>query len=152
MSDAGQPIVEEVGFVSQRVQTFTPEFAEGSPPEYRQRVEGGERLSLNIRFDEGSVALDSKAQADLKRLAAFMRQPTRQNRTLVLVGFADAEEGSPLLAEALSNDRGNQVADRMQQIGLRPREVRGMGGRLLLSGEDSPRGRARNRRVEVWLR
>jgi flagellar motor protein MotB len=40
----------------------------------------------------------------------------------------------------------------MEALGLRPRTVRGLGGQLLLSSDDSLRGRARNRRVEVWLR
>jgi Ca-activated chloride channel family protein len=68
------------------------------------------------------------------------------------LGFADAGEVTPLQAEARSNDRAAQVADRLEGLGLRPRSVRGMGGRLLLSADDSLRGRARNRRVEVWVR
>jgi phosphate transport system substrate-binding protein len=115
-------------------------------------VQGARRLSLNLRFDEGSIGPDSKALADLERLAEFMRQPSQQGRELLLIGFADAGEVTPLQAEALSNDRADQVADRMEALGLRPRTVRGLGGQLLLSSDDSLRGRARNRRVEVWLR
>jgi phosphate transport system substrate-binding protein len=152
LSDAGQRIVEGTGFVSQRVQAFAPELAADAPASYRQLVQGARRLSLNLRFDEGSIAPDSKALADLERLAEFMRQPAQQGRFLLLVGFADAGEVTPLQAEVLSNDRADQVADRMEALGLRPRSVRGLGGQLLLSADDSPRGRARNRRVEVWLR
>lgn len=152
LSDAGQRIVESTGFVSQRVQAFEPELPADAPGEYRELVQGARRLSLNLRFDEGSIGPDSKALADLERLAEFMRQPAQQGRFLLLVGFADAGEVTPLQAEALSNDRADQVADRMEGLGLRPRSVRGMGGRLLLSADDSPRGRARNRRVEVWVR
>lgn len=152
LSDAGQRIVEETGFVSQRVQAFVPELPTHAPAEYLSLVQGARRLSLNLRFDEGSVQPDSKALADLDRLAEFMRQPAQQGRFLLLVGFVDARETSPLQAEMLSNDRADQVADRMEALGLRPRTVRGLGGRLLLSTDDSPRGRARNRRVEVWLR
>jgi phosphate transport system substrate-binding protein len=152
LSDAGQRIVESAGFVSQRVQAFEPELPADAPTEYRELVQGARRLSLNLRFDEGSIGPDSKALADLERLAEFMRQPSQQGRELLLIGFADAGEVTPLQAEALSNDRADQVADRMETLGLRPRTVRGLGGRLLLSADDSPRGRARNRRVEVWLR
>lgn len=152
LSDAGQRIVESTGFVSQRVQAFVPDLPADAPGEYRELVEGARRLSLNLRFDEGSIGPDSKALADLERLAEFMRQPAQQGRVLLLVGFADAGEVTPLQAEALSNDRADQVADRMEGLGLRPRSVRGMGGRLLLSADDSLRGRARNRRVEVWVR
>ncbi len=152
LSDAGQRIVESAGFVSQRVQAFEPELPADAPTEYRELVQGARRLSLNLRFDEGSIGPDSKALADLERLAEFMRQPAQQGRFLLLVGFADAGEVTPLQAEVLSNDRADQVADRMEALGLRPRNVRGLGGRLLLSADDSPRGRARNRRVEVWVR
>ncbi|MFY8135057.1 MAG: substrate-binding domain-containing protein [Aquimonas sp.] len=152
LSDAGQRIVEQTGFVSQRVQAFAPELSAEVPPTYRQLVQGARRLSLNLRFDEGSIGPDSKALADLERLAEFMRQPSQQGRELLLIGFADAGEVTPLQAEALSNDRADQVADRMEALGLRPRTVRGLGGQLLLSSDDSQRGRARNRRGEVWLR
>ncbi len=152
LSDAGQRIVERSGFVSQRVQAFAPELSSATPSSYVQLVQGARRLSLNLRFDEGSIGPDSKALADLERLAEFMRQPPQQGRELMLIGFADASEVTPLQAEALSNDRADQVADRMEALGLRPRTVRGLGGQLLLSADDSPRGRARNRRVEVWLR
>lgn len=152
LSDAGQRIVERTGFVSQRVQAFAPELTSDAPLAYRQLVEGARRLSLNLRFDEGSIGPDSKALADLERLAEYMRQPSQQGRELLLIGFADAGEVTPLQAEALSNDRADQVADRMEALGLRPRTVRGLGRQRLLSADDSPRGRARNRRVEVWLR
>jgi len=152
LSDAGQRIVERTGFVSQRVQAFAPELSSDAPLAYRQLVEGARRLSLNLRFDEGSTGPDSKALADLERLAEYMRLPSQQGRELLLIGFADAGEVTPLQAEALSNDRADQVADRMEALGLRPRTVRGLGGQLLLSADDSPRGRARNRRVEVWVR
>lgn len=152
LSDAGQRIVQATGFVSQRVQAFQPELPADAPAEYLALVHGARRLSLNLRFDEGSIRPDSKALADLERLGEFMRQPSQQGRYLLLVGFADAGEIAPLQAEMLSNDRADQVADRMEAVGLRPRSVRGMGGQMLLSTDDSPRGRARNRRVEVWLR
>lgn len=152
LSDEGQRVVEQVGFVSQRVQTYLPEPGGRLVPAYAELVAGAERLSLNFRFDPGSVGLDSRAEVDLGRLAEFMRQPGNLERELLLVGFSDAAEVIPVHAELLSNDRADQVADRLTALGVRPTRVRGMGGVAPVASDSSEFGRARNRRVEVWLR
>jgi phosphate transport system substrate-binding protein len=152
LSDAGQRIVEAEGFVSQRVRRYASPPQAGYPQDYLDLVAGAQRLSLNFRFADGSARLDSKADSDLLRLADFMRRPDNRSRELILIGFSDANEVVPVQAEVLSNDRADHVADRMAEVGLHPRRVRGMGGSVLLSADDSARGRARNRRVEVWVR
>lgn len=151
-SEEGQVIVEQVGFVAQHVRAFATDLPARAPQPYRELVSGAQRLSLNLRFDEGSAKLDSKAEVDLQRLAAYLRAPERARREVILIGFADASEIAPLQAEFLSNDRADHVADRMAALGLRADRVRGLGGSLPLSIDDSPAGRARNRRVEVWVR
>jgi phosphate transport system substrate-binding protein len=152
MSDAGQRVVEEAGLVSQRVRSYTPDPGRVLAPAYAELVAGAARLSLNFRFDPGSVGLDSRAEADLGRLAEFMRQPGNRERELMLVGFSDSAEVVPVHAELLSNDRADQVADRLTAMGVQPKRVRGMGGIAPVADDDTDFGRARNRRVEVWLR
>ena len=152
LSDAGQAEVQRYGLVSQALAAFTPSPRQGASPDYLSLVQGAQRLSVNFRFDAASAGLDSKGSADLQRLAAFLRRPTLQHRELILVGFADANETTPALALMLSNDRADVVADQLEALGLRPGRVRGMGGSSPVAANDSELGRARNRRVEVWLR
>ncbi len=147
----GQAQVERSGFVSQDIRAYAAAVRPDAPGEYRVLVAGARRLSLNFRFDSGNAQLDSKGQRDLDRLAAFLREPGQRGLPLLLLGFADADETLPYLALALSNDRVDDVADRLLTRGIAPARARGMGGTAPVSANDSAQGRLRNRRVEVWL-
>lgn len=151
LSPAGQKVVDASGFVAQQARALPSTLRRDTPHAYRALVRDAERLSLNFRFGTGSSLLDSKAQVDLERLAAFMRQPGQQGRELRLLGFADASEIAPYYALTLSNDRADLVAQQLGARGVAVRRVRGMGGAAPLAGNHSASGRQRNRRVEVWL-
>lgn len=151
LSDAGQQLVEQSGFVSQNVRAYASVARTDAPDDYRRLVRGAQRLSLNFRFASGSASLDNKAQRDLDRLTQFMRQPDQHGRPLLLLGFSDADETLPYLALALSNERVDYVVERLTQRGVDPARARGMGGAAPVAANDSPLGRQRNRRVEVWL-
>jgi phosphate transport system substrate-binding protein len=151
LSPAGQVVVERSGFVPQQVRGYNAPPRQDVGDEYRALVDGADRLSLNFRFDTGSSLLDSKALRDLDRLGAFMRQPDHRGRSLILLGFADANEISPYQALALSNDRADFIASCLEERGIAVRRVRGLGGSAPVASNDSHAGRHRNRRVEVWL-
>jgi len=147
----GQALVERVGFVSQNIRAYAAAPRTDAPEEYRQMVRGARRLSLNFRFGSGSAYLDSKAQRDLDRLADFMRQPELRGQPLLLLGFSDAGETLPYLATSLSNERVDYIANRLTERGIDPARARGMGGAAPVAANDSPLGKQRNRRVEVWI-
>lgn len=148
----GQRIVERIGYVSQDVVALAVPPREDAPEEYRLLVEGAQRLALNFRFDAGTAVLDNKALRDVARLEAFLRQPQNRGVDLILVGFADASEINPYHALALSTDRADFVATQLVPRGVSPRRVRGVGGVAPVAAEDTEAGRAKNRRVEVWVR
>jgi hypothetical protein len=52
----------------------------------------------------------------------------------------------------ISRLKAQPVARELEQEGLKPAVVTGIGKPRLVAGNDSDEGRARNRRVEVWLR
>ncbi|MBV8063350.1 MAG: phosphate ABC transporter substrate-binding protein, partial [Nevskia sp.] len=54
LSDAGQDVVKQIGFVSQN--PYTEKVADNSnwPADYRQMVAGAERLSFDFRFESGT--------------------------------------------------------------------------------------------------
>jgi phosphate transport system substrate-binding protein len=151
LSDAAQASVERIGFVSQYVTPY-PAVARGdAPADYRDIVQGAERLSLNFRFGSGSSFLDSKALRDVDRLTQFMQQPENAGRELRLIGFVDADEVLPYSAWSLSNDRADFIAEVLGVHNVPVARVRGMGGAVPVAANDSEIGRNRNRRVEVWL-
>ena len=151
LSDAGQAVVERLGFVSQRLEAFAAPPRPDSPPAYAELVAGARRVSLNFRFGSGQGFLDTKGARDVSRLAAFLKQPAQQGQALMLLGFSDASEVAPIIAIGLSNDRVDGVARQLIAAGITPARVRGFGGAAPVSDNASAAGRARNRRVEVWL-
>lgn len=151
-SPAGQAIVGQVGFVSQAIVAGRPDAERDAPAEYRELTRGAERLSLNFRFRAGSIELDNKALRDMRRLVAFMGREENRGRELMLFGFADRHERIPLHSIELSVHRADRVADLLLEHGLSANRVRGYGSAVPVASNDTPAGRFKNRRVEVWVR
>lgn len=150
-SPAAQPIVQKIGFVDQAIRAYAVPVREDAPDAYRQWITDAERLSLNFRFGEGARMLDSKTMMDLDRLATFLKQPELRDRSLILLGFSDAVETLPAMSLFMSTDRADYIASLLLDRGVAPRRVRGLGSVAPVASNDSPTGRQRNRRVEVWL-
>jgi phosphate transport system substrate-binding protein len=149
LSGMGQNIVAEIGFVGLNLMAAAA--AAGSaavPGDYRRLTSGSDRLSLDFRFREGSSQLDNKAVADLSRVITFVTDLHYSGDNLVLLGFDDSKEA----ANTLSKDRADAVALQFQQRGVKAATVVGFGSQLAVASNDTPEGRQKNRRVEIWLR
>ncbi len=151
LSSDGQVLAEKSGFVSQDIRAYPDSARADAPADYRGMVAGADRLSVNFRFGRGSGLVDSKTGRGVERLRQFMARPENQGRRLLLLGFVDRNEVAPLMAQALSNDRVDYIADLLVGRGMPVRLARGMGGSAPLSTDDGEVGRYRNRRVEVWI-
>ncbi|MGN8258584.1 phosphate ABC transporter substrate-binding/OmpA family protein [Pseudomonas sp. SMSB3] len=149
-SAAGQAIVAQQGFVSQRVvtQTITPQA--GMPPRYRSLARQAQRLSVNFRFQPGSASLDSKGLRDVQRVTEYLRRAGKLQGKAVLVGFGDRKE-TPGRAALLSRLRAQAVRRELARAGVEVLQVSGMGDELPVAGNDQQHGRLRNQRVEVWV-
>ncbi|MCW9089387.1 MAG: phosphate ABC transporter substrate-binding/OmpA family protein, partial [Gammaproteobacteria bacterium] len=152
ISSDGQQVVAETGFVSQEIITGTAVASGMMHEEYRVLTEGAKRLSLNFRFHRGSSQLDNKARTDVRRLIDFITRAGGDKSELILVGFSDKHESIPMHSLALSIHRADRVADVLISNGLAPNRVRGFGPAVTVAANDTPQGREKNRRVEVWLR
>jgi phosphate transport system substrate-binding protein len=150
--EAGQRVVEDIGFVSQDVRALVLEPRRDVSDEYLSLTRGARRLSLNFRFGSGMALLDSKALRDVDRLGQFLHRDENQGLELVLIGFADANETNPYQALSLSNERVDYVALRLVERGVGAARVRGMGHAGRVADDATPAGRQRNRRVEAWVR
>ena len=149
LSDAGQDIVKDIGFVSQNLYAQPVSEDPNWPADYRALIAGAQRLSLDFRFESGGESLDSKAQRDLQRLVGFLGK--NPGRGLILAGFADSV-GSPAANLQLSRQRAQAIADALRARGISVLSVQGFGSANPVSSNDSEASRVRNRRVEVWIK
>jgi phosphate transport system substrate-binding protein len=150
MSDAGQVIAGEAGFVPLSLRSEAAHVATSAPSAYRKLATGATRLSLDFRFKLGSASVDNKARTDLDRLTRYLAQPINRGRKLALAGFADAQ-GSDATNETLAKERAEAIAKLLAQRGVNA-EVASFGSAMPVAPNNTPVGRARNRRVEAWLR
>ena len=122
--------------------------------EFDRDTRGAERLSLTYRFKSNSDEIDTKANQDIARLASyFQSHPTP--RTVLLAGFADST-GPAAVNKDLALKRANVVRDTLTSVGAKLQvgsiEVKTYGEISPVACNDSDIGRARNRRVEVWVK
>lgn len=151
-SDDGQKVVAKDGFIELSTSPVSASIPAGAPDEYRKAVDGASRLPFNVRFRPGTSTLDAKARSDVARAARAAASRGGASRSLVLLGFADKSGAEPQNVE-LSRVRARAVADQLKGLGLDAKfDVLGLGSALPVAPNDTPEGRERNRRVEVWIR
>jgi phosphate transport system substrate-binding protein len=149
LSSMGQNIVAEVGFVGQNVSAAAAAASSTAvPADYRRLTTGYDRLSLDFRFREGSSQLDNKAVADLARVITFVTDLHYSGDNLVLLGFNDSKEATDNLSKA----RADAVAQQFKERGVKASKVMGFGSQIAVASNDTPEGRQKNRRVEIWLK
>jgi phosphate transport system substrate-binding protein len=152
LSPQGQDIVEKIGFVGQNISPRQgAAISSDAPARYKQLTTGSNRLSLNFRFRTGSSELDNKALVDLDRVVSFLTDLHYSGQNIVLFGFADST-GSGQTNDALSKNRADAVARQFEQRGVNPSAVVGVGSQLPVASNETPDGREKNRRVEIWLK
>jgi phosphate transport system substrate-binding protein len=151
LSSMGQNVVAQIGFVGQNVSAAAVAASSNAvPDEYRRLTDGSDRLSLDFRFRAGSSQLDNKAVADLTRVVTFVTDLHYSGDNLVLMGFDDSKEAHA--NDNLAKERAAAVAQQFEQRGVKPSTVVGLGSEIAVASNDTPEGREKNRRVEIWLR
>lgn len=124
-----------------------------------QRQNQYERLSTTFRFAPGSNELDVKSMRDLSRMASYLT--VRQPAEVLVVGFTD-NKGSFDANLLVAEERANQVVDHIRNHAVEMQEgidiagiefvAMGFGQLSPAACNSTPRGRATNRRVEIWVR
>ncbi len=101
-----------------------------------------------IHFETGQAAIQQESQSLLDDIAAVMKQ--FPDWRLEIVGHTDAA-GDPAQNEALSRARADAVKAALVQRGIEAGrlEPQGMGEAQPVASNDTPEGRALNRRVEL---
>ncbi|MEM9778566.1 MAG: phosphate ABC transporter substrate-binding/OmpA family protein [Pseudomonadota bacterium] len=172
-SESAQGIIARAGFVDQGISSvsvnnmglrFVASLLPGDVDVDIDALRGmtedlvaAERLSITLRFDEGSTRLDARAEKDVQRLAEMIRDGRFENKEVLLVGFTDSA-GPAAVNASLSQSRAEQVADTLIDqlpVDLAERDMiraLGYGEMSPLACNDTATDRQINRRVEVWTR
>lgn len=141
-TDAGQTVVDKVGFVAQALHPVTVEPSDA-------RLQRWQRLNLNIRFADGSSDLDNKARADVARLVEYLDQHAAGDLQLTLVGYSNP---ATLRNQAtLSRLRAQNVRWALRDKGVRGK-LETLAGAAVSVADPASINADRNRRVEVWVR
>jgi phosphate transport system substrate-binding protein len=151
LSDEGQRVVDEAGFVALTLRRERPALPDKVPSKYKSETRNADRLSVDFRFRTGAAQLDNRAVQDVDRVVAFLARPEERARRLALFGFADNHGGDRANVD-LSQKRAQSVAQQLGARGVKVDTVIGFGNALPIAPNDTADGRDRNRRVEVWIR
>ncbi|MCG8311704.1 MAG: substrate-binding domain-containing protein [Pseudomonadales bacterium] len=135
-SDAGQAIVDKVGFVAQSLHPLNVEASDWR------------RLNMNFRFQGGSSKLDNKATIDVERLVEFINRPENQTMQIKLVGYSNPDAKTP--TTSISRLRAQSVRWALRSKGLSNKVKTVAGNALSVADPDSIHAN-KNRRVEVWV-
>ena len=103
-----------------------------------------------ILFPTGKYTLNPQAQADLTRFATSLKSNPDTN--VQLSGFTD-NTGSYAVNERLAGERADAVLSFLANKGVAPTRLSAQGIPMAdyVASNDTPEGRAQNRRVEVYI-
>ena len=146
ISAAGQETVAGSGFVAQVVRPLNVTVPATCPAAFRELVARARRLSVDFRFRQEGLELDSRARRDLDRVANFLRHHP-DLRKVMLFGFSE-DSHLPMHNLALSEDRADAVERALRRRGVVVHHVRGFGACNMVA---DTRDLGRNRRVEIWI-
>lgn len=171
-SNAAQAAVRQSGFIDHSISTASVDTqglrfasaivanrnANGLPELQRMVTDmlSSDRLSTTFRFLTGSSRLDTRATADIVRLAEELHRAQNAGKIVQLIGFTDSI-GDPVLNKQLSEQRALQIRDALLEASPTLEDkvkfsVAGYGEVSPLGCNETNQGRRINRRVEVWLK
>jgi len=154
----GQTLVAQTPFVELTPRIFHVSPPANSPSQYKEIAFKYSRIGVSFHFlpeqtKDASSQLDSLARVNILRLRTFLAQNEETGSDILLIGFDDGQEGA-LSSTHLAQQRAQEIATSLRAIGVVvPSEnILNFGADLPVASNDTPEGRRKNRRVEVWVR
>lgn len=107
-------------------------------------------IPSDISFDTGRADIKSNFRPVLDRFATTLNE--NPNTTVNIIGHTDSTGGESI-NQPLSVDRASRTRDYLASRGVNPARIHieGRGEREPIASNDDPAGRARNRRVEIYV-
>ena len=149
-SAGGQAVVEASGLIPLTVKSESAAVPDAASERFKQLVAGATRLSVDFRFQPGSLELDGRSVRDLDRLVTYLKSQRVSASRVILAGFADSN-GAPAANQVVSQRRAEVVTAALSRAGIVPGKTAMFGAELPVADNATPEGRERNRRVEVYL-
>ena len=107
-------------------------------------------IPSDISFDTGRSDIKSNFQPILQRFASTLQE--NPNTNVVIIGHTDST-GSDAVNQPLSVDRASRTRDYLAGRGVNPNRItiEGRGSREPIASNNDNAGKARNRRVEIYV-
>ena len=149
-SAVGQGAVAAEGLVPLTIKAEAEAVPDAASDRFRQVVAGAARLSVNFRFQPGSMELDSRGMRDLDLLVGYLRAQRVDPSRVILAGFAD-NSGTPAANQAVAQKRAEAIMAGLARSSIVPGKAVAFGAELPVADNATQEGRERNRRVEVYV-
>ncbi|WP_312510656.1 OmpA family protein [Massilia sp.] len=107
-------------------------------------------IPSDISFDTGRSDIKGNFQPILQRFASTLQE--NPNTNVVIIGHTDST-GSDAINQPLSVDRASRTRDYLAGRGVNPNRItiEGRGSREPIASNADASGKARNRRVEIYV-
>lgn len=107
-------------------------------------------IPSDVSFDTGRSDIKSNFRPVLERFAGTLNE--NPGTTVTIIGHTDST-GTDAVNQPLSVDRAAHTRDYLTMRGVSPERIAidGRGEREPIASNDDPSGRARNRRVEIYV-
>lgn len=121
--------------------------AQGAIPLYNRLLTEGKIVTYGITFDIGKATLKPESMGTLNEIFSILTKYPELNFTVE--GHTD-NTGSATTNQSLSEDRAKAVCQKLQDMGIAANRLKakGYGMSSPIDSNDTPEGRAKNRRVE----
>lgn len=122
--------------------------AKGAVPLYDKLMTEGKIITYGITFDVGKAAIKPQSMGTINEIVGLMKK--HPDLKFSVEGHTD-NTGNASMNRSLSEARARAVCDQLQQMGIEGTRLaaKGHGMSRPIDSNDSPEGRARNRRVEL---
>lgn len=121
--------------------------AKGAVPLYDKFLTDGKFVTTGIKFDVNKATIKPESMGTINYVVKMMQDHPELNFSVEGHTDSDGEDASNL---KLSESRAKAVADAMLKLGIAADRLssKGLGESKPMAGNDSPEGKAQNRRVE----
>nr|PID60784.1 MAG: hypothetical protein CR986_03440 [Ignavibacteriota bacterium] len=124
--------------------------AKGGVKYYDRVMQDGKIIANGIRFDVGKTTLKPESMGPINKIYKLMNK--KPDLKFSVEGHTDSD-GNDAANQTLSEGRAKVVMDKLVEMGISKDRLnsKGWGESKPIAGNDTPEGKANNRRVEFVL-
>ena len=164
-NDEGQQVVVRAGFVAYKSRVRQLTTPEGAEDEYARTMKSADSQLMNVSFSTGVSNPKIESSKELESQIPYLRDVLEGGRQIFLLGFTD-DTG----VDAQNLDLSRKRAERIKALLLRDPKIQasmnkpqdpnrpgriivvGFGSLRPIASNKSDANKARNRRVEIWVK